>query len=378
MNGQQYLNMMKELQQAFLNILDDERDSQDYSRIKEIINDESILKNQYIMKPILKLILKISNNYYRTFNFFPKIEKILLIFKDQILQIFSNDELFDFFKNNKRILLFLINESFLTLDSSIFDKINDEKFWKKYYIKYFLNECQQFIQESLLNEMKNGLGDILLNNFEQNRNIGENHHNICNLIRNDSIEEFIIYVNKTNLPLNSHIPQSIFETNSFLLKNNPSLIEYSAFYGSIQIFQYLRLNNVDLDEKLWFYSIHGKNPEIIHLLEESEVPFRSYEILFENSTKFFSNEIALYFRNNYFEKELCRTCIFYPIKFHNYNLMIDDLYYDETTENNYLEELKSYNFYCLCKFNYVYFVDIILQLNLKNINQEIIFFNINL
>lgn len=370
MNGQQYLKMMKKLQQTFLDILDNESDSQDYSPIKEIIN-ESILKNRYSMTSILKMILKISNNYYRSFNFFQKVEQILLYFKDQIQLFFSNEELFDIFKSNKRILLFLINESLLHIDSSIYEKLRDEKFWKRYYIKYFLNECQQFLSEPLINEIKNELGDIL-NDFEQNRKIGENHNYICILIRNDSIKEFIIYINKTNLQLNSQIPQSIFETNSFLLKNNPTLIEYSAFYGSIQIFQYLRLNNAEYDEKLWFYSIHGKNPEIIHLLEESEVPFESYEILFGYSVKFFSDEIALYFRNNFLKKELCDDCIFYPIKFHNYNLMLDNLYNDEEIENNFLAEFKSFNFFCLCKYNYVFFVDKVLNLNIKNINQVII------
>ena len=370
MNGQQYLNIMKKLQQTFMDILNNESDSQDYSPIKEIIN-ESILNNRYSMMSILKLILKISNNYYRSLNFFQKVEKILLYLKDQIQQFFSNEELFDIFKSNKRILLFLIDESLLTFDSSIYEKLREEKFWQKFYIKYFLNECKQFISEPLFDEIKNELGDNL-KDFEKNRKNGENHNYICFLIRNDSIKEFIIYANKTNLQLNSQIPRSIFETNSFLLKNNPTLIEYSAFYGSIEIFQYLRLNNAEYDEKLWIYSIHGKNPEIIHILEESEVPFESYEALFGFSVKFFSDEIALYFRNNFFKEELCDVCILYPIKFHNYNLMLDDLYNYEDIENNFLDEFKSFNFFCLCKYDYAFFVDIILHQNTKNINQEII------
>lgn len=47
------------------------------------------------------------------------------------------------------------------------------------------------------------------------------------------------------------------------------MIEYAIFNGSIQIFQYLKLNNTQLTPSLWFYSIHCKNPEIIHILEEN-------------------------------------------------------------------------------------------------------------
>ena len=61
------------------------------------------------------------------------------------------------------------------------------------------------------------------------------------------------------------ISSSFYETNSFLLKKKTiSLIEYSAFFGSIQIFQFLVFNNVDLNDDLWFYAIHGKNAEIIY------------------------------------------------------------------------------------------------------------------
>ena len=76
--------------------------------------------------------------------------------------------------------------------------------------------------------------------FDEKLKIGENDSYICHLIRNDSIEKFVIFVNQTNLNLSSQIKSSIFETNLFLIKNDETtLIEYAAFFGSIQIFQYL-------------------------------------------------------------------------------------------------------------------------------------------
>ena len=52
-------------------------------------------------------------------------------------------------------------------------------------------------------------------------------------------------------------------------KKKPTLIEYAAFNGSIQIFQYLKMNKVELNEELWSYAIHSGNAQIIHLLEEN-------------------------------------------------------------------------------------------------------------
>ena len=83
----------------------------------------------------------------------------------------------------------------------------------------------------------NGFENVLNSkDFEENRRVGENHNYICKLIRNDSLIEFIQYVNQTNFSISLKINHSIFETKSFLLKNEPTLIEYSAFFGSIQIF----------------------------------------------------------------------------------------------------------------------------------------------
>ena len=100
-------------------------------------------------------------------------------------------------------------------------------------------------------------------NFFEKRKKGENDSYICKLIQNDSVEDFVSHVTKNNYSLRSKIVPSIYETNSFLIKNSePSLIEYAVFFGSIKIFQYLRFNNVDLTQSLWIYTIHGNNPEI--------------------------------------------------------------------------------------------------------------------
>ena len=65
-------------------------------------------------------------------------------------------------------------------------------------------------------------------------------------------------INKNNFSLKFKIKASIFETNSFLINRTPTMIEYSAFFGSFQIFQYLLTNEVEVDSNLWLYAIHGK------------------------------------------------------------------------------------------------------------------------
>lgn len=58
----------------------------------------------------------------------------------------------------------------------------------------------------------------LTEDFDEKRKLRENDDFICNLIRNDSIDEYISYINQNNLLLDANIEQSIFEINSFLLE----------------------------------------------------------------------------------------------------------------------------------------------------------------
>ena len=132
---------------------------------------------------------------------------------------------------------------------------------------YFYPEFKNFLDEKLLTKINKYISyrhyksdQILLNPeeiesdldlFKQKRKKGENDIYICGLIQKDAIEDFVSYVNKTNFSLTSKINYSIFETNSFLLKNKKmTLIEYASFFGSIQILKYLFLNKVDLTQSI--------------------------------------------------------------------------------------------------------------------------------
>ena len=106
--------------------------------------------------------------------------------------------------------------------------------------------------------MKKPIEDAI---FEENREKCENNSYLCELIRNDSVIEFIILLNKNEFNVTTKIKSTCFETNPFLLeKTSVSLIEYAAFFGSIQIFRYLYSNNVELNSSLWVICNSFKQP----------------------------------------------------------------------------------------------------------------------
>ena len=306
------LDQMTIIQQNVLDFLNNEASSNEYSFL-EYLDELKICDDKHNFRLFLKFLLTISKNHHRYLNFFSKIELILKKYKKEIQQYYSNTEIFNIFKKNKRILLFLINQKMLSMDNYIFNKFAYEyKYINAKYPQYFAPEIKPFLTENWINKYKQRRSDSewidevkldLPDNFEENRQKGENESYICQLIQNDSVEEFIKYVNKTNYSLNSKIELSIYETNSFLIKKSysQSLINYAAFYGSIHIFQFLKFSGVDLNSSLWESTIHSNNPSLIHILEENSVMLK-YETLIsclKQSIKCHHNEIAIYFIQNY-------------------------------------------------------------------------------
>ena len=150
-----------------------------------------------------------------------------------------------------------------------------------------------------------------------------------------------------------------------------SLIEYASFFGSIQVFQYLKLNGVKLNSSLWNYAIHGRNPEMIHILEENNVEFQndqSYETCLKESIKCHHNEIADYFLNNFLtqedeknkiEKNFNKNVFAYAFHYYNYQ------YFPTDFGNKYV-------FCYLCKYNYLSIVKFLLEVQRPDINVKII------
>lgn len=308
------IDKLKEAEEKILDYLDEDQEN-DLELLYQNFDFKKIKENKYLLKDTLYILSHISNNHHRYADFFAKIETILNEFKFEIQKYFSSLDIYRIFEKNKRILLFLFEEEFIKKENSI--------------LLIIQRKSKDFAQY-LFPSQNNGMYQEI---FDKKRKIGENDTYICDLIRNDYIDEFIVYSNQTNLPLNSKIKSSIFETNPIFLiqekeknfvndekDNNPTLIEYAAFFGSIQIFQYLRMNNVKLTPSLWKYAVHSNNAELIHLLEELHIK----------------------------PKDINKDCLIESIKCHHLNLMN---YFDENYVSDhffFIKGLHYYNFSYLC------------------------------
>ena len=173
-----------------------------------------------ILKEFLNLLSKISINHQRNSDFIKEKERILMFLKNDIIsKLSSNASLFNIFQKNKRVLLFLFKNNFLKIDEYVYNRLISNFD----YIEYFKPEL-------LLYSTKQSITDEI---FEEAREKGENYSYLCELIRNDSIVEFITFINKENLSLqNAKIEFTCFETNQFLVENKSvSIVEYAMFFG---------------------------------------------------------------------------------------------------------------------------------------------------
>ena len=191
---------------------------------------------------------------------------------------------------------------------------------------------------------------------------GENELDYCKIIRNDSIGDFITYVKRSGMSLKTKIKTSIYETNPYLLSKNPSLIEYTAFFGSIQIFRYLYKNNVKLTPSLWIYAIHGFDPEIIYILESKNIKPKDQtyvECLIE-AIECHHNDLVNYIKTNYIKKQGNIDDLIFQksIRSYNYSLFSDNLF----------TRISFFNF---CRFDYFFLVKQYLMSKKHDINIEI-------
>lgn len=390
----------------------DDENNEQYKNLVEFINNHNIRTSKSKIIQLLRILSQLTGSHFRGHDLLRKIEKILLeLINDINTLITSISELFNIFKYNKTILLFLL-KNIEQLNSNPRNKelfllhileSDDKELFQFFYPE--LRELSTLEQESELVESGFNLikfkeeynekikefklekfiteNDKNIELFNIRRNQGENETKIAQLIRKDDLTEFLEYINTNKIKINSKIrSDSPFETNFYLLDREPILLEYSAFTGSLQIFNYL-IQNIKKEEvkpKIFSYAVHGSNYEIIHQLEsffsltelnkESNKLIPNLKDCFLESIKCHHNDIALYIQATYL-KEVNVKYIETSINACNFVLILNAI---ELEQNNHLlEDKKEIQniFNCFCANGYIDFVQFFLdQKDLIDINAK--------
>ncbi|KAK8838677.1 hypothetical protein M9Y10_032714 [Tritrichomonas musculus] len=370
------INKMKNIEKKVVSFLENPDEiNENFSLLNQYWQKQQFSKNKYELKSFLYIIDAISNNYHRSVSFFTKIELILKCLQEKIQSYFVNFEIFNIFHKNKRLLLFLFKSGIITPNEEIYFIIkNNKRYVRAKYLEYFYPEFEPYIEENIKKFISDQIPELnekaSRDEFDIKRESGENDSYICQLIQKDSVVDFITYIEKTKISPNSTVQPSIYETNLFLIDKNPTLIEYSAFYGSIQIFKYLYQKNLELDHSIWLYAIHGKNAEIIRFLEEHEKEALqvSYPYLIIESIKCHHNDITDYFRDNV--NDIFKDC---KIKDHLYRKGLKYYNFSFFTESDFFflivkctQQIVNSIPYYLCKYDHYLLLYHIFNPDLEN------------
>lgn len=207
------------------------------------------------------------------------------------------------------------------------DKCLDDLYGHPYDAMYFMHLLDfsnsesnkqlllEFNQIYMSNEfLRRNFQVLSKNNFELHKkfvNSGSNPDPLSNILKTDNIEKFQKYLTKTPIKLDSSISNSIYESNKLVRKCQ--LIEFCAFYGSVNCFYYLLSNGVKPTERLPLYAIAGGDQRIISAIEKIPgVAFKnclSYAIAFHRFDlfKWLFDEKHVTIDSNH----LSTNCIFY-------------------------------------------------------------------
>lgn len=349
----------------------DESDNneENFINLQQLFEDYKIYDNKLDMIQIFHLFTNIANYHQRVPLFYNKILKVIKLFENAIKNYFTFTEIFNIFKGNKRIILFLIESELLLLDINMIEKMVSYPYNCMEYPSYFAPEIKSIINNDFRERHK--YSDVLdkidkriPNYFYTKRREGVNDLELYQLIRKDDVKDFDDYVKLYKIDLNSLVKKSIYETNKFLINQqlkseckydtcNFNLIAYAAAVGSNKIFKHLMDNGVELHSSLWEFVISGNNLTVIKILEENKINY--YLISITDSIKCHHNDIVKYLQPNVYN-----TFFLYDtLKFHNYMLINVD-------------NLNNTSFYYLYKFDHPSFAKIILHNNDLNINQNVI------
>ena len=357
----EYFEKLKIIQAILLDYLDSNENQEELNeKLIKSLDDQKIRERKVNLKIILHLIAAISSNHYQTTNFYDKIFQILRVFFNEIQKYYTKFEIFNIFKKNKRILLFLFENNIITPNELIASIISNEKYTRTFYTQYFYPEFDHIFssqkKEEIILHPKLIENDFQL--LKNGRKIVNNYNLIQKLIIKDSLNDFISYVNSQNIPLNYIIKKQITQTSFFIIKNEINLIEYAALSGSVQIFKYLVSNKVEIKPFLWLCAIHGNNSEIIHILEDLRIqpPDNNFLNCFKEAVKCHHNDFAKYIKNNYLndEGEIKLTCISQCLKYYNFEMLDEiDFSFDDVLNQDMI--------YSLIMNEYLEIVDFILQ-----------------
>ena len=242
---------------------------------------QEYITETYTKKLSLRRVLSVISSlmYARPLNIY-FYGQLLSFISPKLRGLFDSHEVSSLFEN-KTALLVLLQSKVIT-SKSIIQIFNN----RQADINFFFPDIETAKKPKNIKTLQN----------DEYRFHGQNDDSIATIIRNDDVLSLSKALRFEETLLNSTIRPSRYETYDFVSNfgKRPSLIEYSAFFGSVNSFKYLLESGAVASDILPEFAVAGGNIEIIHLLEENKYLNFGSECL-QACVEFFQYELIEYF-----------------------------------------------------------------------------------
>ncbi|OHT03759.1 hypothetical protein TRFO_06607 [Tritrichomonas foetus] len=332
------ITILRNLQELVMSLVtcDEVQVSDESRKLFDYFHQISISNNLAIYEGFIRLFVHFSVHFISKDD--QKNQKIYLNILNELISnhslktaFYPSSTLVSLFKLNKHFLLFMIKQGVIPVSSLKYEFLDDRFLFLFFVPEFRLDnkelyiECKRefcldseyitLIYESTkqsdqklqfgnkLDMFRECSYDYEPPDFELNLEVRQNIHSngeLSCIIRKDDLDSFIHFLTENvKFSINSKITPSFLENNCDINDGYKgiSLLEYSMAFGSINIFRYLWLNNVEYSEESLKYCIIGGNYEILHILEE-ESKFKFTKESYLTSLKYYQSKISEYLRNS--------------------------------------------------------------------------------
>lgn len=300
-----YYNLLEELREKMLPFIELQEqlleiDETKIDEILEYIQENQLTSNKTLFNEILQSINLVVQARPLNLQFYID---LLLKLKDDILINFSSNDLWHIFRIHKNVLLSLYEEKcidFQTVRKFCYD---DKEYLKFFFVEVKENDEKFFNERIRYLDIEKFFIDINIEEFKKKRKVGHSEWEVARIIRNDSIDEFQNFFSQSNMNLTEKVPPTIFESDEVVNSKftpMPTLIEYAAFFNSVNIFKFLWMNlqSMVTSPNLPKYAICGGCYDLIHICEKENQVLKFDEECVSSAIEYHHMEIVDYLHDS--------------------------------------------------------------------------------
>lgn len=252
MNSHKYIENMKTIQNILVSFLDNQSsfDNLNKAILTKIINSQN-LESKQEFKSFLYLLSNVAQYHFQGQHFFKRVKQIIDYYKGYIKKYYSNSEILNIFKDNKRILLYLHKKGIIKIHKELFEKLGLNNFKKESHENITVSEyTKRIISE--IDAKKHSNIDYEIFFYDA---IRDHHNDIAKYVKDNFLQ------NESKSMINEGLQFYNFEYIQYDDLKKASLLELVKYEYYILVNDFIKMPDIDINKviyhKVFYYMIYN-------------------------------------------------------------------------------------------------------------------------